>query len=127
VKVKVGSDRPREDLQRVAAVREVVGSAASVMVDANGRCSLPQARWLGHRLADLDVAWFEEPTWFDNVTNAARLRAEVPTPIALGEQLDTLDAFQSMLSAGAVDYVQPDAVRLAGVTEWLWVADLAQA
>lgn len=127
VKLKIGSGDPVADLRRVAMVREAVGPHAQVMVDANGRLPLPQARWLGRRLSDFDVAWFEEPVWFDDVAGTARLRAEVPTPIALGEQLDTLDAFQAMLVAGAVDYVQPDAVRLAGITEWLWVADLAYA
>lgn len=127
IKLKIGSHDPTVDLARVAAVREAVGDAASVMVDANGRCSMPQARWLGRRLADFDVTWFEEPLWYDDVANTARLRTQVATPIALGEQLDTLDAFHAVLAAGAVDYVQPDAVRLAGITEWLWVADLALA
>jgi len=127
VKLKVGSGDPAVDLDRVARVRAAVGPRAQVMVDANGRLGLPQARSLGRRLAEYDVAWFEEPIWFDDVHGTARLRAECPTPIALGEQLDTLDAFTTMLSAQAVDYVQPDAVRLGGITEWLWVADLAYA
>lgn len=127
VKLKVGSGDQTSDLERVAQVREAVGTRAKVMVDANGRLSLPHARSLGRRLAEYDVAWFEEPIWFDDVHGTIQLRAECPTPIALGEQLDTLDAFATMLSARAVDYVQPDAVRLGGITEWLWVADLAHA
>jgi L-alanine-DL-glutamate epimerase-like enolase superfamily enzyme len=127
VKLKVGSDDPHADIQRVEAVREAVGPSASIMVDANGKCSVPQARWLGQRLSQFDIAWFEEPIWHTDVPNTARLRQELSVPIALGEQLDSVDSFRDMLMSGAVDYVQPDAVRLAGITEWLRVADLAYA
>jgi len=47
--------------------------------------------------------------------------------LALGEQLYSLDDFRNFIRAGAVHYVQPDAVRLAGITEWWQVADLALA
>jgi L-alanine-DL-glutamate epimerase-like enolase superfamily enzyme len=127
VKVKVGSENAHRDVERVEAVREAIGSSASIMIDANGKCSVPEARWLGQNLNQFDIAWFEEPIWHADVANTTRLREELSVPIALGEQLDSLDAFREMLVAGAVDYVQPDAVRLAGVTEWLRVADLAYA
>lgn len=127
VKLKVGSDDLHADLARVEAVREVLGPRAQIMVDANGRCTLPQARWLSTHLGMFDVTWFEEPIWYDDVQNTAALRQLGPTPIALGEQLDSVDQFREMIVAGGVDYLQPDAVRLAGITEWWRVADLAAA
>lgn len=48
-------------------------------------------------------------------------------PIALGAQLYTVDHFTQFIANGAVDFMQPDAVRLAGITEWLLAADLAKA
>ena len=48
-------------------------------------------------------------------------------PIALGEQLYTVDAFRSFIDAEAVSYVQPDVTRLGGITEYIQVADLALA
>lgn len=78
-------------------------------------------------MAEYDVFWFEEPVWYADVANTARLREELEVPIALGEQLDNVDAFRDMIAGGAVDFVQPDAVRLAGITEWLRVAELAAA
>jgi L-alanine-DL-glutamate epimerase-like enolase superfamily enzyme len=125
VKLKVGSDDLHADLARVEAVRTVLGPRAQIMVDANGRYTLPQARWMSRQLAAFDVAWFEEPIWYDDIGNTAFLRETEPTPIALGEQLDSIDQFREMILARAVDYVQPDAVRLAGITEWWRVADLA--
>lgn len=61
------------------------------------------------------------------MTSHARLARNTTIPIALGEQLYTVDAFRSFIDAGAVAYVQPDVTRLGGVTEYIQVADLALA
>ena len=125
VKVKVGSPCWQRDIERVAAVRAAIGADTSLMVDANGRWDLPTAAAFGQRLAEYDVQWFEEPLWYDDVAGHAALARRISTPIALGEQLYSPDHFRDFIDAGAVVYVQPDAVRLAGVTEWWQVADLA--
>jgi L-alanine-DL-glutamate epimerase-like enolase superfamily enzyme len=127
VKIKVGSPDPSRDLQRVEAVRHVIGPATKLMVDANGRWDLPTATRIGTRLSDYDVFWFEEPLWYDDVRGHSQLARSLSTPIALGEQLYRLDHFRDFIHAGAVHYVQADAVRLAGVTEWWAAADLAWA
>ena len=54
-------------------------------------------------------------------------RAATSIPLALGEQLYTADAFRSFIAGGAVEYVQPDVTRLAGITEYIQVADTAHA
>jgi len=127
VKVKVGSADWRQDLDRVAQVRKAIGSHPKLMVDANGRWDLPTAIAFGRGLPDLGVEWFEEPLWYDDLEGHAALARSIATPIALGEQLYGIDQFRSFIRAGAVTYTQPDAVRLAGVTEWWRVADLALA
>ncbi|MGJ8640972.1 MAG: mandelate racemase/muconate lactonizing enzyme family protein [Opitutaceae bacterium] len=127
VKIKVGGDSGSEDLRRVEAVRTALGGEVRIMTDANGRWSLPQAIQLGSRLADFDIAWIEEPTKFDDVIGHQRLAESISTPIALGEQLYLAHQFRDFIHAGAVHYVQPDSVRLAGITEWWQVADLAHS
>ncbi len=127
VKIKVGSPDPYDDLQRLEAVRQAIGRRTKLMVDANGRWDLTTALNLGRRFVDFDIYWFEEPIWFDDVDGHAALARKLQTPIALGEQLYTLDSFRNFIQTGAVHFVQPDAVRLAGVTEWWQVADLALA
>lgn len=125
VKLKVGGPSPKEDLRRVEAVRNAVGPEIRIMTDANGRWTLPQAIQTASRLADFDIAWIEEPIYFDDVDGHRRLAETISTPIALGEQLYTASNFRDFIQAGAVHYVQPDVVRLAGVTEFLQVADMA--
>jgi L-alanine-DL-glutamate epimerase-like enolase superfamily enzyme len=127
VKIKVGSPDPNDDLVRIEAVRRVIGSRIKLMVDANGRWDLPTAIRFGRRFSDYDVVWFEEPIWYDDVGGHVRLAQSIETPIALGEQLYTLDDFSEFIHAGAVHYIQADAVRLAGITEWWRVAELAYA
>jgi len=127
VKMKVGHAEIRQDLRRVKAVRNAIGPDAKLMLDANGRWDLPTAQRFGQAAMEFDIFWFEEPIWYDDIAGHARLAASIETPIALGEQLYLLDHFKAFLDAGAVHYLQPDAVRLAGITEWLEVADLALA
>ena len=127
VKIKVGSPRVSRDLERVEAVRRAIGSQVSLMVDANGRWSLPEALEFGGRVTGLEIEWFEEPIWYDDIPGHAKLARQIKTPIALGEQLYTADHFRDFIREGAVTYVQPDAVRLAGITEWWQVADLAHS
>jgi len=127
VKVKVGSHDPNTDLERIEAVRKAIGPHFKLMVDANGKLDLPTAIRFGNKCADYDVFWFEEPIWYDDVHGHAALARAISTPIALGEQLYMLDDFRNFVHAGAVHFVQADAVRLAGVTEWWQVADLALA
>jgi L-alanine-DL-glutamate epimerase-like enolase superfamily enzyme len=127
VKLKVGSASAREDLRRVEAARHALGPGVRIMTDANGRWKLPQAMQVAGRLADFDVTWIEEPLAFDDVAGHRRLAETIATPIALGEQLYTAQQFRDFLNAGAVHYVQPDAVRLAGITEFLQVAETAHS
>ncbi|HXK59081.1 MAG TPA: mandelate racemase/muconate lactonizing enzyme family protein [Acidobacteriota bacterium] len=127
VKIKIGRPDYREDLRRIEAVRAAIGPECRLMVDANGRFDLPTALRIGAKLKDYDVFWFEEPLWYQDVKGHAELARKIETPVALGEQLYGLDDFETFISANAVHFVQADAVRLAGVTEWWRVADLALA
>lgn len=127
VKIKLGSANSSDDLRRLAAVRAALGPDIRIMTDANGKWTLPQAIQLGRRLRDFDIVWLEEPIAFDDVIGHKRLAAAIDTPLALGEQLYLAAQFRDFIHAGAVHYVQPDVVRLAGVTEWWQVADLAHS
>lgn len=127
VKIKIGSSDPNLDLERIAAVRKVIGPRLKLMVDANGKWDLPTSIQFGRRFKDHDVFWFEEPLWYDDLYGHTILAQAIETPIGLGEQLYTLDDFRNFVLARAVHFVQADAVRLGGVTEWWRVADLALA
>jgi L-alanine-DL-glutamate epimerase-like enolase superfamily enzyme len=127
VKIKIGSDNPRADLQRIELVRRSIGPEATLAVDCNGRWNLTTMLSVAPHLPDFDVLWVEEPIFYDDLPGHVRLAQSMATPIALGEQLYSLDNFRDFISADAVHWVQPDMTRVGGITEWLRVADLALA
>jgi L-fuconate dehydratase len=123
VKLKIGSD---DDVQRVAAVREVIGQDVDLMVDANQTYEVADAIAAGRRLAEFDPYWFEEPVHPDDLLGYRAVRdALAPMRIAGGEHLANQVLFKNAIALGAMDVVQADAVRLAGLPEFLGVALLA--
>jgi L-fuconate dehydratase len=125
LKVKVGADLD-DDRRRCAVVRDVIGPARRMMIDANQVWSVPQAiEWIG-ALAPHDLWWVEEPTSPDDVLgHAAIARAIAPIRVATGEHVQNRVVFKQMLQAGALSVCQVDACRLGGVNEVLAVLLLA--
>jgi L-fuconate dehydratase len=123
MKLKVGSRDPDRDLRRARIVREAAGNKARVMVDANQQWTLPQALDICHRLRDIDPFWIEEPTHPDDVLGHKTLAdAIAPTKLALGEHVPNRVVFKNYLQAKCAGFLQPDAVRVAGVSEFLAVS-----
>jgi L-fuconate dehydratase len=126
VKVKVGSASLRDDVERVTAVRAAIGPDVLLMMDANQRWSPADAVDAGRALAPCDPYWFEEPVHPDDLHGYREVRtALAPMAIAGGEHLPNPVMFKNFIRAGAFDVVQPDAVRLAGLPEFLAVALMA--
>lgn len=99
------------------------------MVDANGAYERKQASALAEGFAALGVDWFEEPVSSEDLEGLALLRARIAAPIevAAGEYGYDSRYFRRMLAAGAVDVLQPDATRCAGVTGFLGADALCRA
>lgn len=128
VKMKVGT-HPEQDVDRVRAAREAIGSSVQLFVDANGAYSRKQALEMAERFADLDVRWFEEPVSSDDLEGLRLVRDRAPArmEIAAGEYGYDDDYFRRMLSADAVDVLQADASRCEGITGFLQASALAQS
>lgn len=123
MKLKVGSQDPERDLRRARIVREVAGPDARVMVDANQQWTLPQALDICARLREINPFWIEEPTHPDDVTGHKTLaKAIAPVKLALGEHVPNRIIFKNYLQAACAGFVQVDAVRVAGVSEFLAVS-----
>lgn len=127
VKMKIGRD-PAADRARVRAVRQAIGDAAELFVDANGAYDVKEALRQAAYFVTEGVSWFEEPVSSDHLAHLAFIRRQTPAlEIAAGEYGYDRFYFRRMLEAGAVDVLQADVTRCAGVTGWLQAAALAHA
>jgi L-fuconate dehydratase len=117
VKIKVGAALA-DDKRRCAIAREAVGEQAGLAIDANQVWDVPTAiSWITE-LAPFRLAWVEEPTApFDILGTAAIRRGVRPVPVATGEHVANPVMFKQLLQAEAVDVMQIDACRVAGVNE----------
>lgn len=127
VKIKLGQETLKEDIERVAAVRELIGPDIVFMVDANMKWSIEHAVKAAKALRQFDIHWLEEPTIPDDYDGYRRISAEGGLPIAAGENLHTVYEFRNMIARGNIDFPQPDASNIGGITGWLKVANLAYA
>ncbi|MFL6289483.1 MAG: enolase C-terminal domain-like protein, partial [Thermoanaerobaculia bacterium] len=128
VKMKVGRE-PQADVARVRAARAAIGREAELFVDANGAYTRKQALAFAEAFAGSGVTWFEEPVSSDDLSGLRLLRDRGPAgmAIAAGEYGYDLFYFRRMLAAGAVDVLQSDATRCAGITDFLRVGALCEA
>jgi L-fuconate dehydratase len=127
MKLKVGSRDPERDLRRATLVRDVVGDKARLMVDANQQWTLPQAIHVCQRLLAVNPFWIEEPTHPDDVLGHKTLADNIaPTKLALGEHVPNRVVFKNYLQARCAGFIQVDAVRVAGVSEFLAVSLLCR-
>jgi L-alanine-DL-glutamate epimerase-like enolase superfamily enzyme len=128
MKMKVGRD-PEQDVSRVRAAREAIGPDLELFVDANGAYTRKQALEFAERFTAFRVRWFEEPVSSDDLEGLQLLRNRAPVgmDIAAGEYGFDSFYFRRMLEAGAVDVLQADATRCAGITGFINAAVLADA
>lgn len=127
VKIKVGR-QPGEDIRRVELTREKLRDRVELFVDANGAYTLKQALFYADTFAEYGVTWFEEPVPSTNLggLNLMRNRAPAGMHISAGEYGYDLVYFTRMLLAGAVDVLQADATRCAGITGFMGAAALCE-
>ncbi|MCX7960418.1 MAG: mandelate racemase/muconate lactonizing enzyme family protein [Burkholderiales bacterium] len=116
-----------EDVRRVRAVRDAVGDAVDLHVDAN--CSLDtfHAGRLARALEPLGVSFFEEPVKENDIPALLALRRETRLPLAAGQNEGLAWRFRDLIAARAVDIIQPNVVIGGGFTQCLRIAAIASA
>jgi len=127
MKLKVGSADPQRDIHRSHIVRETVGEDIKVMLDANQQWTLPQAVKICKDLQSMNPYWIEEPTHPDDVLAHATLAKVIaPTKLALGEHVPNRIVFKNYLQMGSAGFIQVDAVRVGGVSEFISISLLCR-
>jgi mandelate racemase len=112
LKLRMGRDRPEEDITTVEAVRKSVGGDMHLMIDFNQALDMAEALKRCHMIDDLGLDWIEEPIVYDNLDGYAQLTAELKTPIQIGENFYGPRELHKALIKNACDLVMPDFMRI---------------
>ncbi len=123
VKMKVGRRAPADDVARIASVRELVGPAAAIRVDANGAWDVDTAvevlTGVARRGVELEFA--EQPV--ATIAELAALRRRVSVPLATDECVRTVDDARAVRDAAAADVIVLKVQPAGGVRAALALAD----
>jgi L-alanine-DL-glutamate epimerase-like enolase superfamily enzyme len=115
-KLKVGFDAAR-DLANVAALRDLLGPAGALMVDANQGWSLEQAAQQVRALQAYALDWIEEPLRADRpAAEWSAVAAAAGVPVAGGENLSGIEAFEAAIATRRFGVVQPDVAKWGGIS-----------
>jgi L-alanine-DL-glutamate epimerase-like enolase superfamily enzyme len=132
VKIRWDGDRTRldydipGDIAKARAVRRLLGDGFPLAFDANNGYSVGGAIRVGRVLEDLGYIWFEEPVQHYHVDAMGEVARKLDITVAAGEQTYTLQALAQLIDAG-VRMVQPDIIKMGGITGMLQCAALTHA
>ncbi|MBI4194772.1 MAG: mandelate racemase [Betaproteobacteria bacterium] len=122
MKIKVGGASIPEDVARVEAALEVVGSGRNLAVDANAGFDRQRALAYAQVLAPYDLRWFEEPTDPLDYALLAEVAAIYEAPIGTGENLFSTRDVENLVRFGGLradrDIIQTDVPQSYGIVQF---------
>lgn len=127
IKFAVGELPIEEDVQKLREIRRALGDEIEIHVDAQARWHPRYAADYIARMAPYHIAWIEEPVSPYDVEAQIRLARMAAVPIATGENQASIAEFRDLISSGAIAYIQPDPVRIGGITPCRSIMALAEA
>ncbi len=127
LKVKVGAGG--DDVRTLVAVRDVVGPAIHLRVDANQGWERDEAIRIISALEDagVDLELVEQPVSRDDIEALAHVTAHVHTPIMADEAVGTRRELLEIIRTRAADMVNVKLAKTGGLREGLDLVRLAQA
>jgi L-alanine-DL-glutamate epimerase-like enolase superfamily enzyme len=125
VKASIGRNRLEIEIAETAALVDVLGDDAHLLVDAHGAYDAPTATQLGLELEALGVYWLEDPLMPEDHAGYKQLSDRLDIAIAAGETECNRYQFRDRLAVRAVDVILPDVCRAGGISEGLKIARLA--
>ncbi|MBV7338161.1 mandelate racemase/muconate lactonizing enzyme family protein [Chloroflexi bacterium TSY] len=127
VKLAIGRRSLEEDLATIAAVADVLGEQAHLLIDGHGAYDLGTAIQVGRELERLGCYWFEDPLVPEDHSGYVELSRALEIMVVAGETECNRFQFRDRLATRAVDVILPDICRAGGITEGQKIAILADA
>ena len=126
-KGKVGGASLKEDIERMALVREVIGPEKDLMIDVNRGWDLATAIEGARLLEPLRPRWLEEPVpWADDRRELKLLARQTRIPLSAGESELTSYGCRALLEEQAIQILQFDCTMMGGYTEGRKLAALCE-
>jgi L-alanine-DL-glutamate epimerase-like enolase superfamily enzyme len=120
--MKVGGLPLDEDCRRIEAVQQVLGNAAQLAVDANGKFDRAESLAYAKGLAPFGLRWFEEPCHPLDFALYAEIAAAYDGPLAAGENLYSTEDVQNFVRFGGLrsdrDIIQVDPPQAYGIAQY---------
>ncbi len=107
------------------AVRAEFGAGLPLLHDAHHRLTPNQAAQLGRSLEPYDLFWLEDCTPAENQEALRRVRAMTTTPLAIGEVLNSVHDYQTLITEQLIDYVRSSVTHGGGITAMRKLMDFA--
>ncbi|HSF57679.1 MAG TPA: enolase C-terminal domain-like protein, partial [Candidatus Binatia bacterium] len=126
-KIKIGGKDPKEDIARVAAVRDSVGADATIRVDGNAVYSFAEARDILTELRRFHIADAEQPLARGDLESLAELRRAIGIPIAAQESVSSPEDALAVLEENAADLLKIKLTHIGGFQRGLQVAAIVGA
>ena len=128
VKLKVGmSDGLAMERERVAAVRDELGSRTTLRLDANGAWTTVEAIEIINALEEYDIELVEQPVPPGNHDAMRQVCRNVQVPIAADEDVIDLDTARGLLNAEAAQYLVLKPMIVGGLRPAMEIAKLAES
>jgi L-alanine-DL-glutamate epimerase-like enolase superfamily enzyme len=126
-KIKIGGKDRKEDIARVAAVRDSVGANATIRVDGNAIYSFAEAREILAELRQFYIADAEQPLARGDLESLAELRRAVGIPIAAQESVSSPEDALAVLAEKAADLLKIKLTHIGGFQRGSQVAAIVGA
>jgi D-arabinonate dehydratase len=126
IKLKVGAINVNQDSERVRVVREEGGQDFAIACDANHAWDKEKTIQFGKQAEEYSIAYLEEPVdIFDEKRDLKIVRDHINIPIGACQTVFSKIECMEYVSNGCVDMINPDIIRVGGITEWVNIAKYA--
>jgi L-alanine-DL-glutamate epimerase-like enolase superfamily enzyme len=126
LKVKVGGE-PDSDVRKIKLLREALGEAIHLRVDANQGWTRQQAIKALNQMAEYGIEFAEQPIAAHDITGLAQVRRSVPIPIMADESVHQPEDAIKAIQEGAADYINIKLMKSGGFWKARQIATIAEA
>jgi L-alanine-DL-glutamate epimerase-like enolase superfamily enzyme len=114
---RLDNDAIEHKASLIEGVREEIGYGVDLAVDLHWNFTAETAMRLAEKLEQYDLAWIEDPVPPKRIEAHRRIAESTRTPILTGENAVTVDGFNDLVTADALDIAAPDVNRCGGLWE----------